>query len=92
MIHQRHRQTARQTDGQTTSDHKTARCTIVHRAVKCFRLKGLECLANDAKNSDIKTKKYIKSSIKRLTKLAQQTEVQVAVVLALSKRKTRKPS
>jgi len=30
MIHQRHRQT----DGQKTSDSKTALCTVVHRAVK----------------------------------------------------------
>jgi len=34
MIHQRHRQTDRRTDGQTTSDSKTALCTVVHRAVK----------------------------------------------------------
>ena len=30
MIHQRHRRT----DGQTTCDSKTARCTVVHRVVK----------------------------------------------------------
>jgi len=34
MIHQRHRQTDRQTDGQTTCDSNTALCTVVHRAVK----------------------------------------------------------
>jgi len=36
IIHQRHRQTDGQTDGQTTCDRKTALCTIVglHRAVK----------------------------------------------------------
>jgi len=34
MIHQRHRQTDGQTDGQTTCDSKTALCTIVHHAVK----------------------------------------------------------
>ena len=33
-IHQRHRQTDRRTDRQTTCDRKTALCTIVHRAVK----------------------------------------------------------
>jgi len=31
MIHQRHRQTDGRTDGQTTSDRKTALCTVVHR-------------------------------------------------------------
>jgi len=31
MIHQR--QTDRQTDGQTTSDSKTALCSVMHRAV-----------------------------------------------------------
>jgi len=30
--------TDRQTDGQTTSDSKTALCTVVHRAVKMSRV------------------------------------------------------
>jgi len=34
MIHQRHRQKDRQTDGRTTCDRMTALYTIVHRAVK----------------------------------------------------------
>jgi len=34
MIHQRHRQMDRHTDGQTTCNSKTALCTVVHRAVK----------------------------------------------------------
>jgi len=34
MIHQRHRRTDGQTDGQTTCDRKTALCTIVHRALR----------------------------------------------------------
>ena len=33
-IHQRHKQTDRRTDGQTTCDRNTALCTKVHRAVK----------------------------------------------------------
>jgi len=33
-IHQRHRQTDRRTDRQTTCDRNTALCTKVHRAVK----------------------------------------------------------
>ena len=32
-IHQRHRETDRQTDRQTTCDRNTALCTKVHRAV-----------------------------------------------------------
>jgi len=34
MIHQRHGQTNRQTDGETPCDSKTALCTVVHRTVK----------------------------------------------------------
>jgi len=37
MIHQRHRQTGGQTDGQTTCDSKTTLCAVVHRAVKSGR-------------------------------------------------------
>jgi len=38
MIHQRHRQTDRQTDGQTTCDCKMALFTIVHRGVKTIKV------------------------------------------------------
>ena len=37
MIHQRYRQTDRQTDGQTTCDSRTSLCTV-HRAVKQFEM------------------------------------------------------
>jgi len=32
--------TARRTDGQTTRDHKTALCSIVHRAIKWLKPKS----------------------------------------------------
>ena len=61
-IHQRHRQTDRQTDGQTTCDRKTALCTVVHRAVKktlvherTYRSKGYHISACKGGSGDLST-------------------------------------
>jgi len=43
-IHQRHRQTDRRTDRQTTCDRNTALCTKVHSAVKTFGISTYQYL------------------------------------------------
>ena len=43
-IHQRYRQTDRETDRQTTCDRNTALCTKVHRAVNTIGIVMYACL------------------------------------------------
>jgi len=52
---------------------------------KCFWLEMLECSGNNAKSPSKERKSMLNDVIKNLTKLVQQTEVQVVAVLVLCK-------
>jgi len=61
IIHQRHGQTDRQTDGEMPCDSKTALCTVVHRSVKTklgthilYIWHCSACIDPDVKRSNVK--------------------------------------